>query len=84
MLTASSRQDRTSCESEMKNQECIFCVHLGGCTKTDEAKVLAHFVCEVFQEESQDEVIRARLDVINKFGSAGVRSVISPEAQKEE
>ncbi len=68
----------------MKNPECLHCAHLGGCSVTDEQKLLSHFVCEVYQEEPQEGVIKARLDIITKFGSAGVRSVVSPEAQKED
>ena len=64
--------------------ECVSCAHLSGCTRTDGPKLLSHFVCEVYQEEPQEEVIRARLDIINKFGSAGVQSVISPDTQKED
>lgn len=67
-----------------RNPECVFCTRLGGCELTTGTKLLSHFVCDVFQEEPQEEVIRARLDVINKFGSAGVQSVIAPEAQKED
>lgn len=68
----------------MRTRECVFCSRLSGCSRTDGTKLLSHFVCEVYQEEQTEEVIRARLDIINKFGSAGVRSVISPETQKED
>ena len=63
--------------------ECVTCLHLGNCTRTDGSKVLSHYVCEVYQEEERQEVIRARLDIVNKFGPAGIQSVISPNAQKE-
>jgi len=68
----------------MQKAECLSCKHLGGCIRTDGTKLLSHFVCEVYQEEPREEVIKARFDVINKFGSAGVRSVISPNTQKED
>jgi len=68
----------------IRNPECVNCSLLGGCTRTDGQKILSNFVCEVFQEEHREEVIRARLDIINKFGSAGVLSVMSPDAQKED
>lgn len=64
--------------------ECISCSRLGGCLRTDGQKLVAHFVCELYQEEPQEEIIRARLDVINKFGSAGIQSVISSDVQKED
>ncbi len=67
----------------MTNPECVTCAHLGGCAKTDGPKLLSRFVCELYQEEPKEEVIKARIDIINKFGSAGVQSVISPDTQKE-
>jgi len=67
----------------MRNRECVNCALLSGCTRTSGEKLLSHYVCEVFKEEPTDEVIRARLDIINKFGSAGVQSVISPDTEKE-
>lgn len=67
----------------MRNKECVNCALLGGCAHTSGEKLLSHYGCDVFKEEPTNEVIRARLDIINKFGSAGVQSVISPDTQKE-
>lgn len=68
----------------MRNPECLHCSHLGNCAQTDGQKLLDHFLCPLYMEEEREEIIKARLDVINKFGSAGVQSVISPDAQKED
>ena len=67
-----------------RSRECVLCRYLGNCEETNGQKLLSHYVCVSYQEEAQEEIIRARLDIINKFGSAGVSSVISPETQKDE
>lgn len=58
------------------NQECVTCKFLPVCTRTSTQKVLSHYVCEYFEEVVNPvEVIKARCDVINMFGDAGVLAI---------
>lgn len=58
------------------NPECVTCKFLQICPKTSHTKILSHFVCESFEEvESELEVVKARCDVINVFGAAGIRAL---------
>lgn len=54
------------------NRECVTCNRLENCTRTSVKKILSHFVCESFEEvTNEEEVVKARCDIINKFGNAG-------------
>jgi hypothetical protein len=64
------------------NPECVNCSHLGSCGLTDEQKILSHFVCIHFVEVANKEIVRARCDVINRFGDAGLKSLINPDPQE--
>lgn len=64
------------------NKECVTCNFLGVCSKTDTKKVLSHFVCELHKEVSK-EVVDARCAVINTFGEAGLKAIISPDTSEE-
>lgn len=56
--------------------ECVTCKFLSVCKKTSNTKILSHFVCDIFEEvESELEVVKARCDVINMFGPAGLRAL---------
>lgn len=58
------------------NRECVTCKYLQVCTKTSTEKVLSHFLCEYFEEvENPVEVVKARCDIINAFGGAGVKGL---------
>ena len=61
------------------NKECVTCYRLGACRTVDAQKLLAHFVCEHYEEVHRPEEVHARCDVINKYGAAGLRALIEPE-----
>jgi hypothetical protein len=65
------------------NRECVTCTYLEVCQTTSAAKILSHFVCEYFQEvNNEEQVVKARCDVINKFGAAGL-SAIAPRKKEK-
>ncbi len=46
-------------------------------------KIISHFVCTSFEEvENELEVVKARCDVINMFGPAGIRA-LAPHSETE-
>jgi hypothetical protein len=58
--------------------ECVTCRYLQVCKKTSRTKILSHFVCESFEGvENELEVVKARCDIINTFGAAGVAAIAS-------
>lgn len=58
------------------NRECVTCKSLTVCQLTSEQKILSHYVCEYFEEvENPVEVVKARCDVINVFGTAGLVAI---------
>jgi len=61
------------------SRECVTCRFIDNCKTVSPAKILAHFVCDNFQEVESREQIKARCDVINKFGESALRALISPE-----
>lgn len=62
--------------------ECVTCKLLPICKKTSADKVLSHFVCEHFEEVPNEmQVVKARCDIINSFGAAGIYS-IAPSSRK--
>lgn len=65
------------------NRECVTCVYLGVCQNTSTEKILSHYVCESFQEvPSEEQVVKARCDVINKFGAAGFIAIAPHKKEK--
>lgn len=63
--------------------ECVTCKFLRVCKKTSRTKILSHFVCDSFEEvESELEVVKARCDIINIFGAAGIEA-LAPHAEAE-
>lgn len=69
----------------MFNPECVTCFHLGSCPDTDPTKVFTHFVCIRYKEVLGPEIVQARCDVVNQYGEAGLRALVSPDnvAEKE-
>lgn len=65
------------------NQECATCRHLGICKVTDAHKILAHYVCEYYQEVDSPEIVQARVDIITKFGEAGLRVIAPAEGYRD-
>lgn len=58
------------------NRECVTCTYLAACGNTNAEKILSHYVCEYFQEVlNEEQVVKARCDVINKFGVAGLIAI---------
>jgi len=66
------------------NKECITCEFLGICKLTDGQKILSHFVCENYSGVTNTEIVNARIEVIAKFGNAGMKAVAPGEKYKEE
>lgn len=65
------------------NRECVTCAYLAACQNTSAEKILSHYVCELFQEVSNEEqVVKARCDVINKFGAAGLVAIAPHKKEK--
>jgi hypothetical protein len=63
--------------------ECVTCRFLQVCKRTSHMKILSHFVCESFEEvESELEVVKARCDIINMFGAAGIQA-LAPHSEAE-
>lgn len=63
--------------------ECVTCKYLPVCPKTSATKLLSHFVCDSFEEvESEIEVVKARCDIINTFGKAGIKA-LAPHSEAE-
>lgn len=64
------------------NRECVTCKYIEACSKTSAQKILSHYVCESFEEvPNEDEVVKARCDIINRFGYAGL-DVLAPHKEK--
>jgi hypothetical protein len=65
------------------NRECVTCRHLEACTRTDTQRILSHYVCEYFEEvANEEEIVKARCDIINKFGSAGLIALAPHKKEK--
>lgn len=60
------------------NRECVTCRHLGNCGTASPQTILSHFVCVFYEEVTKPEEVKARCDVINKFGEAGLQVLVSP------
>jgi hypothetical protein len=60
--------------------ECVACEKLGRCEFTDATKILSHFVCADYKEVSSRAILDARCEVINNFGDAGLKAIVSPNA----
>lgn len=55
------------------NRECVTCRYLAACGLTSVERILSHFVCDSFEEvENEVEIVKARCDIINLFGRAGL------------
>lgn len=58
------------------NPECVTCKFLPACPRTRNDLILSHYVCEVYQEvENPEQVVKARCDLINTFGAAGLHAI---------
>lgn len=66
------------------NKECATCEYLGICKITSGQKILSHYVCEHYVGVQNPEIVKARLDVISKFGDAGIKAVAPKESIKED
>lgn len=65
------------------NRECVTCKFLPACSNTNRQKILSHYVCENFEQVPEEEqVVKARCDIINKFGNAGLH-VLAPYAKED-
>lgn len=52
------------------------CKWLNVCQTTSIRKVLSHFVCEYYEEVPNPvQVVKARCDIINTFGNAGLVAI---------
>lgn len=58
--------------------ECLNCAKLAKCTETDAEKVLGNYFCDNW-EASTEEVLQARMQVINDFGNQGLDSILSTD-----
>ena len=65
------------------NPECVTCRFISQCATVTPEKVLAHFVCANYKEVETQAEVKARCDVITRFGESGLRAVISPEVEEE-
>lgn len=63
-------------------KECLNCTRLGVCLDTDVTKLLAHFVCPLW-EEVKPAVVSARYQAIQQFGNTGAKALVTPEATEE-
>jgi len=62
------------------NAECVTCKHVGNCATVTPEKILNHYVCTNF-EEVDEQVTKARCDVITRYGEGGLLAVISPKEE---
>jgi hypothetical protein len=64
------------------NRECVTCRFIGACGLTNPERILSHFVCTNFEEvENAVEIVKARCDIINLFGTAGLHA-LAPNRRK--
>ena len=66
----------------MTNPECVTCRHLGNCPIVTPDKILSHYRCDNWEEVSRQEKVKARCDIITKYGESGLRALISPDSQE--
>lgn len=65
------------------NRECVTCKYLEQCSNTSIEKILSHFLCELFEEvPNEEQVVKARCDIINKFGNAGLVALAPYKKEK--
>lgn len=65
------------------NRECVTCKFLEACSITSASKILSHFVCASFEEvPNEDQVVKARCDIINAFGAAGILAIAPHSKEK--
>ncbi len=60
-------------------RECLHCKYLSRCETVDATKVLEHYVCDFYEEVEKPAQIKARYDIINKFGNSGIQALLNPD-----
>lgn len=63
---------------------CIHCSKLGACHESNVSRILENYYCQQFEEVPTQEEVTARVDIINKFGTEGLRALLPTQLQDEE